>query len=510
MSIRSIRLAWLSVILACNTSPDPTGPSPAPAPTGPELPPPVQVQPPAEAKFAETMPAETASAASVVKPEDVPMTPGGQDWLVWFMRGGAPTTRWVRVENDDAYVIAERPALIVGEGAKMWRIERKDASMELMSCECAELEDGSKCKDKRTITTLGLRAVALDDGAVSDLILAETGSIHGELVGDQVLAVVGGVGRKLFVREADEKYWCGAHPDYEHGVVVYDVAAGKYVENAFEAWPKRLPESVRKPALDKIMPEFKSCQEDEGTGSALMAEFAKDGMFLAEVSVQLAGGVPRVDWVFGLSVTYACSSDYMVPGEVSSGLVDEAEPLGLVPVPAGVSKAFAAIGTATAVGWSKVTFDSSARDAAFAGFSASPDSPWPPERFGLKEAEAATRSPAQDKLDEARKLTRAKDYPAAITAFDAALAIDSTLAAGYSGRGYARLLAGDLVKAKTDLEAALTHNSTSQFQAAVHFNLGQLAEKSRDIAAARAAYTRSLELRPTKAVKAALAALPAR
>lgn len=495
MSRRSIRRAWLSVLLACNTSPAPAGPSPAPA--TPEAPPPAQ--------------AVDAPPPAVVKPEGVPMTPGGQDWLVWFMRDGAPTTRWVRVEGDDAYVLAERRALIVGEDAKLWRIERKDASMELMSCDCAELEDESKCKDRQKITTLGLRAVAMDDGAVSDLIVAQTGSLHGELAGDQVLEVVGGVGRRVFVREADEKFWCGAHPDYEHGVVVYDVAAGKYVENAFDAWPQRLPDSVRKPAAEKILPEFKECQEDEGTGSQLMAEFAKDGMFLAEVAVELAGGVPTVHWLFGLTVTYACSSDYMIAGEASSGLLDAAEPLGLVPVPAGVAKAFAAIGSATAVGWSKLAFDPSARDAAFAGFSAAPEPPWPPERFGRKEAEAAaTHSPAQDKLDEARKLTRAKDYPAAIAAFDAALALDSTLAAGYSGRGYARLLAGDLVAAKADLTAALTHNATPQFQAAVYFNLGQLAEKAGDTAAARAAYERSLALRPTKAVKAALAALPAR
>ena len=498
MSTRSIRLAGLSVLFACNTA---SGPSPAPA----------QAQPPVQAEPAEQRPARVVSDAStVVKPEDVPMTPGGEDWLVWFMRGGAPTTRWVRVEGDDAYVLAERRALIVGEGAKLWRIERKDASMELLSCDCTELADESTCKDRQKVTTLGLRAVANDDGAAVDLIIAETGTSFGELAGEEVLEVVGGVGPKLFVREADEKYWCGAHPEYDHGVAVYDVVAGARVEAPFDGWPKRLPESLRRPAAEKILPEFKACQEDEGTRSDLMAEFAKDGMFVSDVSVELAGGAPRVHWVFALSVTYACSSDYMIPGPSSSGLLAEAEPLGLVPVPSGVSRAFAAIGTAAAVGWSRLAFEPSARAAAFAGFTAAPEPPWPSERFGRKDIQAtAARSPAQDKLDEARKLTRAKDYTAAIAAFDAALALDPDLAAAYSGRGYARLLAGDLVKAKADLVAALTHNDAAPFQAAVYFNLGQIAEKSKDTAAARTAYTRSLELRPTKAVKTALAALPA-
>lgn len=43
--------------------------------------------------------------------------------------------------------------------------------------------------------------------------------------------------------------------------------------------------------------------------------------------------------------------------------------------------------------------------------------------------------------------------------------------------------------------------------AMTHFNLGQVAEKQRDIPAARSAYTRSLELRPNKIVTAALARL---
>jgi tetratricopeptide (TPR) repeat protein len=315
----------------------------------------------------------------------------------------------------------------------------------------------------------------------------------------------------LLILQADSAYTCGAHPEYDRAVGVFDLASGRALADAFAEWPKQLPPAVRRPAAEKIHPEFVECQADEGAGSPLMDELARDGMFLNEVSVALAAGVPEIRWVFGLSVTYACSSDYMLPGASTSGLLPEAAPLGLVPVPAGVSKAFAAIGSASAVGWSHLALEPAARAAVLAAFTASPEPSWPAERVGYKEEEPPpTASPAKERLDAARRLTREKDYPAAILAFNVVIALDPALAAAWSGRGYARLLSGDLAQAKRDLETALTHDATPAFQAAVHFNLGQVAEKAGDVPAARAAYARSLASRETRAVKAALAALDSR
>ena len=156
-----------------------------------------------------------------------------------------------------------------------------------------------------------------------------------------------------------------------------------------------------------------------------------------------------------------------------------------------------------------MSFGTDHREAALARFSAVPEPSWPPERVGYQDdREATARGRAHDKIQEGRRLTRANDYAAAIAAFDAALAADPTLAAGHSGRGYARLLAGHLDEAKADLEAALVRDDAPKFQAAVYFNLGQVAERRGDLAAARAAYTRSQQLRPTQATKDALAALP--
>nr|AYM53090.1 tetratricopeptide TPR_2 repeat protein [Nannocystis exedens] len=143
------------------------------------------------------------------------------------------------------------------------------------------------------------------------------------------------------------------------------------------------------------------------------------------------------------------------------------------------------------------------RDAALARFSATPEGPWPAATATL----VSTRTPAQERLEEGRRLTRAGDHAGAIAAFDAALELDGDLAAAFSGRGYARLLARDFAAARKDFEAALTMDAKPAFQAAVLFNLGQVAAKLADRTAARDAYTRSLELRPNKTVQAALTAL---
>lgn len=445
-------------------------------------------------------PAPVAPLAATPTPPataPVPATALGDEWLVWYMRDGSPTTRWIRLAGDGATVVAERRALIVGEGARLWRIERKDAAVDVLPCDCAELADESQCKSRRRLTTLGLQAVDLAGGAVTDIYPAETGTTYGELFGEQVLVVAGGAGARLLIHRSDESFACGAHPTHDHGTSLFDVAAGKAADGPFEAWPKQLPDAVRRPAAIEIQRGLRECDEAE-------EPLAADGMFLNEASVALTGGAPRVQWVFAVNVTYTCSPDHMVQGAATSSLVPEAAPIGLAPLPAEVTRALASIGDATAVGWSHLALEGAARDAALASFSASPQPPWPPDRVGYQEN---GRSPAGDKLDEARRFTRAKDYPRAIAAFDAALALDASLAAAYSGRGYARLLAGEFAAARTDFDAALARDSSAPFQAAVHFNLGLLAEKQGDRTAARAAYTRSNELRPTKAARDALAAL---
>lgn len=116
---------------------------------------------------------------------------------------------------------------------------------------------------------------------------------------------------------------------------------------------------------------------------------------------------------------------------------------------------------------------------------------------GLRRALAAA-------LRDGRKATAGGDYPAAIQAFDRALAVQPNFARGLSGRGYARLLAGDLEMAEEDLAAALAATSDPKLRAAIHFNLGLLAEKRGETGAAEASFRISQRLRPSKAAAAKL------
>ncbi len=104
-----------------------------------------------------------------------------------------------------------------------------------------------------------------------------------------------------------------------------------------------------------------------------------------------------------------------------------------------------------------------------------------------------------------RELTVRKNYAAAIAKFSEAIAADAALATAWSGRGYANLLNDTLDAAKGDLDKAAELGGDALFLAQVQFNRGQVAEKQGDKAGARAAYERSLALRPHKSVEKALA-----
>lgn len=124
-----------------------------------------------------------------------------------------------------------------------------------------------------------------------------------------------------------------------------------------------------------------------------------------------------------------------------------------------------------------------------------------PETFtadpGLRKALAAA-------LRDGRKATAAGDYPAALLAFDRALGVQPGFARALSGRGYARLLAGELDMAEEDFVAALAGTSDPKLRAAIHFNLGLLAEKRGETGAAEASFRLSQRLRPSEAAAAKL------
>lgn len=112
-------------------------------------------------------------------------------------------------------------------------------------------------------------------------------------------------------------------------------------------------------------------------------------------------------------------------------------------------------------------------------------------------------------IQQGRKQTAGKDYAAAVASFDAALKEIPGHPRALSGRGYARLLAGELDAAEKDLSEALAQPGDPKIESAIAFNLGLVAEKRGDAEAARRHFTVAQTLRPSPAVAAKLAEGPA-
>jgi Tfp pilus assembly protein PilF len=100
-----------------------------------------------------------------------------------------------------------------------------------------------------------------------------------------------------------------------------------------------------------------------------------------------------------------------------------------------------------------------------------------------------------------RERTQAQDYEEAVVAYTAALAAIPGDARALSGRGYARLLAGRFDEAEGDLRAALAAGPPSKLEAAIEFNFGMLEERRGNDPEAERHFTRSWQLRPTKAAR---------
>jgi hypothetical protein len=445
-------------------------------------------------------------------PEVAAPTVPGDDWLVWWFRDGGWTTRWLRVEGEKVTTVGERKALVVGDAGRAFQVERADREVRYLPCICfeadpndAELKELVDCSKPQKMPGLGLRARPLD-GSPAFAVHEAPKEIE---FGDDIshgLEIVGGVQGRLFVVSSSDGYFCGAHGLTESSQATFDVALGKGAEPPAERWWRGLPAEMRRGAAEEILTAVKECDVGDAEDTTIES-IMNEEMALSFVSMRLAKGVPTIAWTFEVFLPYVCSPDYSAGGGAESGLIPEAAALGLGTLPPAVAAAIVPIGEADRLGFSKLALVSPAREATVAAFLAAPETAWGPETVSDQDTPAA--NPAKDRLEEGRKLTIAKDYAKAIAAFDAALKLDPNAASGFSGRGYARLLAGDLAKAKADLDAALTRDARPEFQAAVYFNLGLLAEKKGDAAAAKAAYERSNSLRATKQAKAAIERLAA-
>ncbi|MEZ4267558.1 MAG: tetratricopeptide repeat protein [Myxococcota bacterium] len=437
----------------------------------------------------------TEPAAAVEKPAEVVENPG-EDWLVWSPTADGWVTRWLSVRGDDYAVVAERKAVIVSDGAKLFRVERHDVTRTVKSCDCVmESEDAEGCKVTGKMVEPGLRGFDLAGG---DPIGIHTPSAD-ELVGgdfDFSVDLAGGVGTQLIVATTASGYECGAHGNSSGSTALYDLAKGPRDRTVFEGVQKKLPAAIRTAGITALMPDYKECDGDDAT-----PERAADELKLEGVHVSIGeDGAPRLEWSFVVDVYYACSADYLVHGSARSGLLAEASDLGLAgPLPGGVVKAMGAATHKWTVGWSKLALTGEAREAALTAFKAAPEPVWP-GRPQVVEGAGVTAL-----VKAGRDLSNQKDYSAAIAKFSEAIAIDGSVATAWSGRGYANLRNKTLDAAKTDLKRALEIGGDAIFEAQVQYNLGLVAEQQNDKPGARAAFERSLELRPHKSVEKALA-----
>lgn len=123
----------------------------------------------------------------------------------------------------------------------------------------------------------------------------------------------------------------------------------------------------------------------------------------------------------------------------------------------------------------------------------------------LEKAPEAVRKAFWEAIQAGRKQTAKKDYTAAIASFDAALQQLPDHPRALSGRGYARLLAGQLDAAEADLRKALAAPGTKKLESAIAFNLGLVAEKRGDAELAKAQFSLANTLNPSKAAQDKLA-----
>ncbi|MFO0759638.1 MAG: tetratricopeptide repeat protein [Byssovorax sp.] len=114
---------------------------------------------------------------------------------------------------------------------------------------------------------------------------------------------------------------------------------------------------------------------------------------------------------------------------------------------------------------------------------------------------AADRKKALALLQEGRKKSRAKDFTAALTAFDQALALTPDDVAVLSEVGWAALNAGELDRADKANKRALALVKQPVQRAQILYNAGRVAEAKKDTEAARKAYAESLSLRDNAEVK---------
>lgn len=497
------------VLMACGKK-EPT-PSPAPISS-----PPASAQPDtAPSAPPDTAPSAPPDAAQSAPPDAAPSAPADasapadeSSYLVWLPTGEGYETAWIAPDEAGGFkVIGRRAQATLFADGTLWGIEARYVPYREVDCWAyeAEEEGGPKARSgpKKHVPWLAARGLAgLKAGEERELARKVSAYLFGEqpkdgvytLIGEhwgRTVQLVGGAADALLVMDCEGAYGCGAHGEWgcNFGALRFDGAAV----------PMDLDAAAR--ALAAETQEMIAAWAKEAEGEAI-------GPDVRAVSLRANGGEPVIEYMYVADVAYSSTSGDWGSYTQSRKHVGKPVPaLGLTETPALVKAFLANEPKEASFGWSLVPKD--AAESMLAAFRDAETLPAPKPADETPE-QLADANAAQAKVNEGRKLTRDKQYAEAIAAFDEALRRSGDkLARAWSGRGYAKLLAGDEAGARSDFERALALDDDAKFQAAIYFNLGELAEGQKDKAKAIEAYRKALALNPTDAAKKRLEKLGA-
>jgi hypothetical protein len=487
---------------ACGEKQPATPPTPAPASTdagaaaAPTAPTPAPVATPPAADTAAAVPAEP------------PATAGGA-WLVWVANEDGGETAWLHADGTVAATRAEPAAVI---GGTLWAVHETWAAFREVECPPIDADTDmdkppkdAKPGPKKFVGGLALKALAgADAGREVDVLKPALRNLGGERPADgsewlamgehwgRSISIVGITPAGLWVTDCDSGFGCGVHGNHDCHFATFSPQSDKpiFQPNDLTAEVAALRKGIGTEMFTGVEEFF----EESGGADCTSCK-------VEEVALRVEQGAVKVDYRFVADAPYVANdgswSSYS-RSTVRKG--DAVAKLGLGDVPPAVVAHVAKRGPSALFGFTEVPADKA--EAFLAAFSDK-------GTLGARkpEDEAPTGEGAMARVNDGRRLTKDKDYAKAIEAFDAAIALEAGLAKAWSGRGYAKLLAGDLDAAKADLEHALTLDDGKKLHAAVWFNLADIAERKGDKPGAIAAVKKSIEFNRTDAAVKKLEAL---
>ncbi len=426
-------------------------------------------------------------------------------YLVWTSGEDGDETVWLAPGGQGEHeALARRPQIVAFAEGTLWGLEEPKVTFRAITCQDFNDDVLDRPGPPATLPYLAARGLAgARKGAVAEVTSPKSQYFDGEadakgvhrLVGEhwgRKASVAGGWPGVLMAVDCEGAYSCGAHGD--HGC--------RFAMHRFGAAAGADPMPAVTEALagdtEALLTSWKRESEGEVEEAAVKAVYQR-----------VRGGRPTIEYVLVADTSYAAGTgDWGSYTQTRSHFGPAVAALGMPEVPEAVAKQVARLPERATFGWSVVPAGAATDTRAAFEETAS---------VRKREVEAKERGDAVKdaatvlaKVNEGRALTKAKRYAEAIVAFDVAIAMDPAAAAAWSGRGYAKLLAGDLDGAEADLREALKHDGAARFQAAVSFNLGAVAERRGDRAAAVEHYERAMSLAPSDAARRRLEGLRGR